>query len=430
MISHLEIILNLLFPFLQLLILQKYKIIILGEGERKFINYFKWILYYTFLSLSVIGIILPPHVQLLGNILFIFIISTTVRKTNLMQRCIFTIIISAIWMMLEVIVMMLLTVANIDENTLQIAGSFLSQLCMILLYVIINKFINHTFYSEIPLPYFLSILIIPVSSIFIIHNLFLISGKHNNYAIFSASASFLLIISNYVIFEIYDWICKNAELREQNRLYSQQLDLCTHQAVERETFYFEIRKFRHDIKGYLISLLGMIQANKVNDAEKYISNLLDISMDNQADGILHSGNIVIDSLVNYSFILAKKKGIALNADVLVPSSLPFESGHLAIIIGNLIDNAMEACSEVSDEDPYIDLNLSYSKNVLQLNMKNNYEKKLRKNRNGKYLTTKRDNYYHGLGLSSVQHAVSHYNGQMEITDNNNTFQVTIVMFGI
>lgn len=80
------------------------------------------------------------------------------------------------------------------------------------------------------------------------HHIFLIAAVHNEYMIFSVTASFLLLIVNYVIFEVYDWISRNAELRGQNRLYAQQLELCSQQAEERESLYLEIRRLRHDLK--------------------------------------------------------------------------------------------------------------------------------------------------------------------------------------
>ena len=102
------------------------------------------------------------------------------------------------------------------------------------------------------------------------HHIFLIAAVHSEYMIFSATASFLLLVVNYVIFEVYDWISRNAELREQNRLYAQQLELCSQQAEERESLYLEIRRIRHDLKNHLSGLLGMVQTGQTSEAEKYI----------------------------------------------------------------------------------------------------------------------------------------------------------------
>jgi sensor histidine kinase YesM len=332
-------------------------------------------------------------------------------------------------MLVEVIVMMILRTISLDVGILQDAGSFISEMCMFLLSVIISHCIKDSYYSELSLRYFLIILLIPIGSIYIMHNIFLIAAAHSEYVIFSASASFLLLAINYVIFEVYDWISRDAELREQNRLYAQQLELCSQQAEERETLYLEIRRIRHDLKKHLSGLLGMVQTGQINDAEKYIMQLLDVGVGARPGEVSHSGNIIVDSLINNAYALAQKDNIHFNINVLVPATIPFENGHLAVILGNLMENALEACKELPAEQRFISLDISYAKEVFQISIKNSYQKKRKKDIFGRYLTTKDDTIYHGLGLSSINHAIANYQGQMEIVDENNEFQVTVVMYG-
>lgn len=88
---------------------------------------------------------------------------------------------------------------------------------------------------EISLRYFLVILLVPASSIYIMHNIFIIAAVYDEFSKFSAFASLMLLFVNYVVFEIYDWMSRDAVVREQNRLYVQQLELCSRQAEERES---------------------------------------------------------------------------------------------------------------------------------------------------------------------------------------------------
>ena len=163
--------------------------------------------------------------------------------------------------------MMLLQTIGFESTVLQNAGSFISKMFMLIFAVVIRHTIKDNHDSPIPLRYFLIILIVPASSIYIMHNIFLIANAHTEYILFSAIASFIFLIINYVIFEIYDWIRHNAELREQNRLYIQQLELCSQQAKERELHNLELRRIRHDLKKHLSGLLGMLQAKQINEAK-------------------------------------------------------------------------------------------------------------------------------------------------------------------
>lgn len=401
----------------------------LGPEKKTLKSYIEWSIYYIFLLISNISVNLPPHLLLSGNVLLIFIISSSPHKKSIMQRSIFSLLICTAWMLVEVIVMMILNTVRFDAGILKDAGSFISKMCMLLLSVIISHYIKDNHYSEIPLKYFLIILLIPVGSIYIMHHIFLIASAHSEFAMFSVTASFLLLVVNYMTFEVYDWISRDAELREQNRLYAQQLELCSQQAEERESLYLEIRRIRHDLKKHLTILLEMVRIGQINETEEYISQLLDDGIGDRPEEVSRSGNIVVDSLINNTYALAQKYNIHFNINVLVPATLPFESGHLAIILGNLMENALEACREIKEGNRFINLDISYVKEVFQLSIRNNYQKKRKKDNIGHYLTTKDDNIYHGLGLSSINHAVAYYQGQVEIVDNDNEFQVIVVMYG-
>ena len=105
---------------------------------------------------------------------------------------------------------------------------------------------------------------------------------------------------------------------------------------------------------------------------------LDDGIGTGADEISHTGNIVVDSLVNHKYALAQKDGIQFEARVFIPSVLPFQSGHLAIIFGNLLENALEACRKLPQEQRYIILEATYIKEMLQICIKNSSSEKLKK----------------------------------------------------
>lgn len=174
-------------------------------------------------------------------------------------------------------------------------------------------------------------------------SMFIVMGPHEEQPLFSAVSSLILLFVNYVVFEVYDWVGRDMELQALNRLYEQQLNLCNLQAEERERSYLEIRRMRHDMKNHLFSLLGMVNAGQETEAAAYIHTMLNDGIGDRADEVSRSGNIVVDSLVNYKYALAQKEGIFFEANVLVPPALPFLAGHITIILGNLLENAIEAC---------------------------------------------------------------------------------------
>ncbi len=420
---------NLLLPILQLLIIQKYMNIFLGPGNQKYAGCIGWVVYYVFLVAISTGMHFPSILLLAGNILLVFIISTITRRKSLKSRFIFTILICTMWMLVEVIVLKALEISCASESVIENAGSFISKMSMLFLSVLIGRYSKGKTHYEIPLQYFFVILLIPVSSIYIMHHIFLIAAEYEEYAVFSSVTSFLLLLVNYVIFEVYDWMGRDAGIRAQNCLYEQQLELCSRQSEEREHLYRTVRQMRHDMKNYLSGLLGMVQAGKMEEASDYIQAMLDDGISDRTEEISCSGNIVVDSLINHKYALALKDNIRFDATVFIPSALPFHNGHLSIIIGNLLENALEACKKLQQDQRYINLEVLYVKEVLQIHIKNSCLPDCQTDNTGKYLTTKKNKDWHGLGMSSIEQTVECYHGEINAENRGTEFEVTVIMYG-
>lgn len=301
-------------------------------------------------------------------------------------------------------------------------------MCMLLFSVLLGRYAKKKQYTEIPLRYFIITLLVPASSIYMMHHIFLMTALYAEYSFFSVAAGILLLLVNYVIFMVYDRMGQAAELQSRNRLYEQQLDLCSRQAEEREGYYLELRRMRHDMKNHLSGILGMVNAGQTKEAGDYIQKMLDDGIGTDADEISHTGNIVVDSLVNHKYALAQKDGIQFEARVFIPSVLPFQSGHLAIIFGNLLENALEACRKLPQEQRYIILEATYIKEMLQICIKNGSPGKLKKDSSGRYLTTKKDTGCHGIGLASVEQALADYDGELFTQYENGEFQASAVLY--
>lgn len=427
--GYLSILSGFLLPALQLLIIQKCITTLFGPGNRKPAGLIGWILYYAFLVTTGFGILFPPQFLLVGNILMVFIISTVTRKKSLKKRCISTLLICTVWMLVEVIVLLVLEAVSTDECVIDAAGSFISKMCMLLFSVLLGRYAREKQYAEIPLRYFIITLFVPASSIYMMHHIFLMAALHVEYSFFSVVAGILLLLVNYVIFTVYDRMGQAAELQSRNWLYEQQLDLCSHQAEERELYYLELRRMRHDMKNHLSGILGMVNAGQTKEAGDYIQNMLDDGIGNKVDEISHTGNIVVDSLVNHKYALAQKDGIRFEARVFIPSVLPFQSRHLAIIFGNLLENALEACRKLPQEQRYIILEATYIKEMLQICIKNSSPENLKKDNSGKFFTTKEDTGWHGIGLASVEQALADYDGELFTQHEDGEFRASVVLYG-
>lgn len=419
---------NLLLTLFYLLTIRKFMQAFFHSKPILSINYFLWILYYVFQIFIIIEEIFSPGFVLALNISFVLFLTFISCHGSLKKYFIFAISICTVWMLVEIIVVIVLAVLGLNDAALQNAGSATSKMIMFVLAVFSEHYIKQKGSWEIPFYLFLIMLMIPIGSIYIIHNIFLIAYQYNSYSFFAIITGILLLLINYVIFEIYKWIRQNVEMKEKNLLYEQQLELHRQQAEEREVKNLEIRKLRHDITNHMACLLGMVQENENEKASSYIEEMLKNNVNYQTKEVSRSGNIVIDSLVNYKCASARKAGITFQTNIFIPSSLPFQSSHLTIILGNLLENALDACHELKEEKCYIKLIIFWEKDILTITVCNPYRGKRHRNQDGSFLTTKSNARNHGLGLSLVKQAAESYYGEMFVKYENGVFQNTVIIY--
>lgn len=145
--------------------------------------------------------------------------------------------------------------------------------------------------------------------------------------------------------------------------------------------------------------------------------------------ITNSGNIVIDSLIGYWYVTAKKKGIDFTVNISIPMKMPFKGADICLILGNLLENAVEAAEKVEGKK-YIKIQMKYDKNNLLLFVMNNYKGQLVKIKDKRLKSTKSDAGNHGVGLPSVYRAVDKYHGTVVVDDSvSERFLIRVVLYG-
>lgn len=307
-----------------------------------------------------------------------------------------------------------------------LVGSIISKLIMYIAVHIFKRLHKKDFSTGISQKYWIRLCFVPVVTIYIIHNTFFLTARNQRNIFFLLTAVFMILV-NYIVFDVYDKLGSQLDTEKKNLVYEQQIALCNKQAAERENAYQETRRVRHDLNGYLVDLKASIQSGRFEDAEAKIDNILSHNS-LYGDEVSRSGNLVIDSLINYKYSLAQKEGIEMKCYVFVPETLDFDGADLCIILGNLLDNALEAVKNLPAEKGRIELSMSQVKGSLSIVVKNPYEGKILEDRNGQLLTNKPDKKNHGIGLDSVRRAVGRYNGELLTEYGNGMFRATVLLY--
>ena len=130
-------------------------------------------------------------------------------------------------------------------------------------------------------------------------------------------------------------------------------------------------------------------------------------------------------ILNSKLLEAEKLGINININV---DKITFSDNNydLCLILGNLLDNAIEASSQVND-NKWICITILKNNNIMNINISNNYSISPVE-KNGKLYTTKLDKRSHGLGLDSVKQLVEKNEGVFNYKYENNIFEANVTLF--
>lgn len=377
--------------------------------------------------------LLPAYGNIIVTIITTLFAVAQIYEGKFWNKCIFTIAFNAIWMLIETISgNILLTYCRefTDLQALGTLGSFTSKIVFMIAITALKRVFTKDEIKELPVRYSFMLVLIPIGSIYIMNNIFMLGYRlHSNRAnIQSAVTAVILLGVNVLVFYIYIKLADDLQLRRMTSVYEQQLDLCERHQQERELSILQLRDVRHNMKNNLVSILAYAENG---DNEKIIRFVNEIMEEGgiKTSTVTNSGNIVIDSLIGYWYVEAKKVGIDFSVNLNIPMEMPFRGADICLILGNLLENAVEAAQKAEGKK-YIRLHMKYDKNNLLLFVENNYKGVLIKTKDKRLKSTKTDAGNHGVGLSSVYRIAAKYHGVVTIDDGvTNRFLIRVVLYG-
>ncbi len=198
--------------------------------------------------------------------------------------------------------------------------------------------------------------------------------------------------------------------------------LATHYA-EVENMYRQIRGWRHDYRNHIQVLKSYAAAGDLEALKRYLDELeTDL---NTVDIAIKTGNKMTDIILNSKISLARSKDIQVTVDASVSVALTTAEIDLCIIIGNLFDNAIEACMGLPKEERLIRVYMDMKNTQLYMSFTNTCAgKKMEKNQ-GRFLSKKGAG--HGYGLVRIDTIVERYQGYLSRNSEDGAFTTEILL---
>ena len=173
----------------------------------------------------------------------------------------------------------------------------------------------------------------------------------------------------------------------------------------------------------MLCLRGFISANRIDDAVEYMNEMIDMASSTNKQ--YNTGNIIIDALLNDK----NEKAAEVNSKLEYTGNVPntgITNADLCIIMANAIDNAIEACGkDSSDDTKIIQIESKMKQGYFFFKISNPIFEEIVINEKKKIMTSKKDKEHHGLGISNILNAVKRYDGEAEISTENEQFVLDI-----
>jgi sensor histidine kinase regulating citrate/malate metabolism len=217
--------------------------------------------------------------------------------------------------------------------------------------------------------------------------------------------------------------------RANRRIAEYQNELMSRHCGEVENIYRQMRAWRHDYLNHIQAIKAYIAMGQIGELEEYCDAL---DQDLQSvDLVIKTGSVMLDAILNSKLSLAKAKGIEVFAKASVPKALSISDVDLCVLIGNLLDNATEACargekSEGAEIDrPFIRVYVGMRGSHLYLCVTNAVFGKV-KREGARFLSTK-DSPTHGFGLLRVDGICKKYGGYVTRASEPGAFTTEILL---
>lgn len=208
------------------------------------------------------------------------------------------------------------------------------------------------------------------------------------------------------------------------RISNYQNDLISKHYNEVENIYKQMRGWRHDYHNHIQLMKAYLKLGKYEDMDKYLTELdKDLT---SIDTVLKTGNLMVDAILNSKLSMAISQGIKINAKARVPKNIKVSDLDLCIIIGNLLDNAMEGAMKLENpEDRFIRVYIREMKGQIYISVTNSFGGQVKKN-NKEYITTKLG-INHGFGLKRIDSIVNKYGGFVNRQNEEEVFATEIIL---
>ena len=204
------------------------------------------------------------------------------------------------------------------------------------------------------------------------------------------------------------------------RIAQFQSDLISKQTVEIQNMYRQMQEWRHDYRNHIQNMKNRIDGDQ-GELEQYLDELADDLT--QTDTSIQTGNVMADAVLNSKLSVAEQKSIQLNVKAHIPKGIEMTDVEMCSVLGNLLDNAIEACEKLPCDKRFLRVYIDKFKGQFYLSVQNSSPSIQRDK--GIFRTTKAGT--HGFGLFRIDRIAKKYGGYVNRQYEEGVFATELLL---
>lgn len=258
---------------------------------------------------------------------------------------------------------------------------------------------------------------------------FIFSQVNFVYLISDRTMLYLFFTLFLIVFLLYGVMFKMYALAHEQHIAHEKYLRSQYQINIRDEQYRRIwdnieynRKQRHDLRHHLLTLQGLWENGEHEKARSYLTRYLEDARSRPVEKFCN--NSVINMLVSHYFSLAGEHGIKMTAKIHIPDSLSIQNTDLSVLVGNLLENALDAADRAPDAYRFMHLNMLCRGKMFVVTVDNGFNGIIQKE-GGRYLSVKPE--HQGLGLLILQEISEKYGGGVEFSNDETVFHASVML---
>lgn len=393
--------------------------------QKKFQSHVPYISIYTgvfFVLSAVTLLIVSPLARVAITFIVLFFICIFLYHGSVILKlfvCVYWVVIVFVSDLLLISVLVLMGYGNpiqlLEPGTGRLLGMIGTKIFAFWIVVYTSRIYKNKVKS-LPLKYWILILMMPFFSVVIIKLVFVANETDK-----SVMGSYVICVGgilylNLLVFDYFESYDKQIRLAALEKIAEKEKENYKLLAAS----YKEIRDIKHDLKDQVELLNNLIEKGDYKEAQNHMHRLYNTV--ESATSVCYTGNSAVDSIINLKGVYARNNNIRFKTKIKV-SQIEFDIVGLCRILGNIMDNAIEACERINSGKRYIFFMMNQTENKLIIEVSNTSPEVDINNLS----TSKENKLIHGIGLKSIKQTAHSMNGYVSYSYVDGFFNMKVVL---